>query len=87
MNSDLTKEQLEELTETIKNSQPVPVSARMTQTGFDFIVKQSMIANKERYRAEHGIQIVGRKSVLSKYECRLIMSDNTSKIINLREKA
>jgi len=83
--NDLTPKELEELTQTIKDAKPVAVGLQMTPDGLAFILKNLMIANKERYMKEQGIQLVGRKSVLSKFEARVLYSDSSSKIISIRE--
>jgi len=85
MSSDLSPKEIEELTQTIKDAKPVPISVQMTSEGLSFIIKNLMIANKERYMKEQGIQLVGRKSVLSKFEARVLYSDGSSEIISIRE--
>lgn len=85
MSNDLTQQQIEELTNTIKNAEPVPISIQMTEQGLKFVTDTLMILNKEKYVREQGIQIVKKGSVLSKYEARVLYSDNSSRIINLRE--
>ena len=85
MSNDLTPEKIQEFEDITKNTKPVPIKMQMHETGFDFITSHLMILNKEKYRIEQGIQIVNKNSVLDKYQARVIYSDNSTEIINLRE--
>ncbi len=83
--NDISKEQIEALEEGLRGRESVAVSMFMTTFGFDFIVSQLRILNKAKYKEEQGITLVDKHSTLGKYQCRIIYSDNSSKVINLRE--
>lgn len=85
MNDIISKEQLQELQDSIANAEPVPTGIHMTAFGFDFITTQLRILDKERYKLENGISIVNKHSTLTKFQARIIYSDSSSKLINLRE--
>lgn len=85
MTNDMSKEQLQALQDTLTNSEPVPIGIHMTKQGFEFIVENLRILDRDRYQREQGIEFVNKHSTLSKYQARLIMSDGSSKLINLRE--
>ena len=83
--NDINVKQLEALQMNIENSEPVAVSMHMSQDSLDFITKSLKILDVAKYKKDHGIEIVNKHSSLFKYQCRIIYSDSSSKIINLRE--
>lgn len=85
MNSDLMPEEIQEFENVIKNAKPVPVTIQMQTEAFKFITSHLMILDTEKYRIEQGIQIVNKNSILDKYQARVIYSDNSTEVINLRE--
>jgi hypothetical protein len=85
MENEISQEQIEELQRQIENSEPVAVSMHMHKSGFEFIVNSLRILNHEKYKEEQGIVFVNKHSTLGKYCARVIYSDDSSKIISLRE--
>lgn len=83
--NEINAEQLQALQDTLANAEPVPIGIHMTKSGFEFIVENLRILDRERYKREQGIEFVNKHSTLSKYQARVIYSDNSSKLINLRE--
>ena len=83
--NNISADQLQALQDSLANHKPIPISIHMTEKGFDFVTTKLRIFDKERYRIEQGIQIVNKHSTLTKYQARVIYSDNSSKLINLRE--
>ena len=83
--SSLSKEQLEGLQQALDDHEPVPLSCQMNHFGFEFIISQLKIADVEKYKRDQGIVIVSTQSIPGRYQARLIMSNNSSQMINLRE--
>jgi len=83
--SSLSKEQLEGLQQALDDHEPVPLSCQMNHFGFEFIISQPKIADVEKYKRDQGIVIVSTQSIPGRYQARLIMSNNSSQMINLRE--
>lgn len=85
MENEINKEQMEELQRKIENSEPVAVSMHMSRKSFEFITNSLRILDKEKYRIEQGIEFTNKHSSLFDFQARVIMSDSSSKVINLRE--
>lgn len=85
MTNDISKEQLQALQDSLANAEPVAIGIHMRKEGFEFIVESLRILDRDKYQREQGIEFVNKHSTLSKYQARLIMSDGSSKLINLRE--
>lgn len=85
MENEINIEQLEALQDSIENSAPVPISIHMQKTGFEFIVGKLRVLDRDRYQREQNIIFVNKLSTLGKFQARVIYSDNSSKLISLRE--
>lgn len=83
--NDITQEQLEALQDSIEKTEPVAVSMHMSQDSLDFVTKALRILDVAKYKRDYGIEIVNKHSSLFKYQARIIYSDSSSKVINLRE--
>jgi hypothetical protein len=83
--NDINEQQLQALQDSLANSETIPIGIHMRKEGFDFIVGKSRILDKDKYKREQGIEFVNKHSSLSKYQARVIYSDNSSKIISIRE--
>lgn len=84
-NEELTQEQLSEFTKSIEEQKPIPLKIQLSEDGFKFIINTLMILDKIKYKSDHNIEIVSKNSTLSRFEGRIILSDGSSRIINLRE--
>jgi len=85
MENEINQEQMEELQLKLENSEPIPVSMHMSRKSFEFITSSLRILDKEKYRIENGIELTNKHSTLFDFQARVIMSDSSSKVINLRE--
>jgi len=85
MATNMTKEQLNDLEERLRLAKPVAVSMSMTKEAFAFIVGALKICDQGRYQREQNIQIISTSPILGKYNARVVYSDNSSELINLRE--
>ena len=85
MESITTPEQLKEIKDSLKSQKPVPIAMEMRKEGLEFIVAAKMLFDRAKYIQEQGIRIVGSKTTLGKYECRILYSDHTAKVISIRE--
>ena len=85
MATNMTKEQLEELEEKLRGQKPVAVGIQLNQYGLDFIIKSLRLLDVAKYVKEQNIEIVSSKSIVGKYQARVIYSDGKSEMINLRE--
>jgi len=83
--NDINEQQLEALEESLRGHDPVAVSMHMNRKSFEFITSSLRILDKEKYRIEQGIEITNKHSSLFDYQARVIYSDGSSKVINLRE--
>jgi hypothetical protein len=83
--NDISKQQLQALQDSLANAEPVPIGIHMTKQGFEFIVENLRILDRDKYQREQGIEFVNKHSPLTKFQARVIMSDGSSKLINLRE--
>jgi len=83
--NEVNQEQMAELQKQLDASEPIPISMTMTKESFKFIVKQLRIADEEKYRIQNGITIASKNSSLFKFQARVMYSDNSTKLINLRE--
>ncbi|MBU3186505.1 hypothetical protein [Clostridium estertheticum] len=85
MTTNITENQLKALHETVKQAKPVPIGCQMNHFGLEFLAEHLKLVDVERYAKEQNINIISTKSIPGHYQCRLIMSDGKSKMINLRE--
>ena len=76
-----------QLQRDIVNEDKVPIKVQMRIEGFKFIMDKERILDRLTYMRNHGVILVdAAHTTLGKYEARLIYSDNSSKIISIREK-
>jgi hypothetical protein len=85
MTNDINQDQLQALQDSLANAEPVPISIHMTKAGFEFVVENLRILDRDKYQKEQGIEFVNKHSTLSKFQARVVYSDGSSKLINLRE--
>ncbi|MBK5239865.1 hypothetical protein [Clostridium sp.] len=77
--------EIEEMQRKLEEHEPIPIAMHITQKGFDFLISQLRILDSAKYKNDHNISIVNKHSNLTRYQCRLVMNDNSSKLINIRE--
>ena len=85
MTTNMSKEELQSLEDKLRAQKPVPVSIQLNQYGLDFIIKSLRLLDVAKYVKEQNIEIVSSKSIVGKYQARVIYSDGKSEMINLRE--
>lgn len=72
------------MTNETKNKR-IPLHIQMLQLGFNFIITHENIADTEKYRKEHGIEVLNSDKELKDYQARIIYNNDTKQIVNLRE--
>ena len=87
MTNNISEEQLQSLQDSLDKAEPVVIGMSMRIEGFNFIISELRILDRVTYAKQNGITIVSKEKLHSKFQARLVYSDNSSKLINLREKA